>query len=163
MTRRSIARLDRASLDLVVVREPRATEPAVLGLPFRRDEERWVETGRARESCVARPFATCHHHRPRTAPCLSVHPWRLHGPRRAARGPASVSRVVGPQSPCGVSGENPRPHRRPVCCYCTSSKILNIGRYIAMTTTPTMPPTPIIMIGSMIEVSDFSIVATSSS
>ena len=49
------------------------------------------------------------------------------------------------------------------CCYCTSSKILNIGRYIEITTTPTMQPTPIIIRGSMIEVSDFSIVATSSS
>jgi hypothetical protein len=47
--------------------------------------------------------------------------------------------------------------------YCTSSKILNIGMYIEMTTTPTMTPTAIIMMGSMIEVSDFSIVATSSS
>jgi hypothetical protein len=55
------------------------------------------------------------------------------------------------------------PHETYTGGYCTSSKILNIGRYIEITTRPTMQPTPIIMSGSMIEVSDFSIVATSSS
>src|SRR5438034_5055240 len=37
--------------------------------------------------------------------------------------------------------------------YLTSWSILNIGRYIEITITPTIAPTPIIMIGSMIEVS----------
>jgi len=40
---------------------------------------------------------------------------------------------------------------------------LNIGRYIEMTTTPTMSPTPSIMIGSTIEVSDWIEASTSSS
>ena len=40
---------------------------------------------------------------------------------------------------------------------------LNIGRYIAMTIVPTMMPTPIIRIGSMIEVSDWMLASTSSS
>ena len=38
--------------------------------------------------------------------------------------------------------------------YLTSVSILNIGMYIAMMITPTMQPTPIIMIGSTIDVSD---------
>ena len=41
--------------------------------------------------------------------------------------------------------------------------ILNIGRYIAITMTPTIIPTPIIMIGSMIEVSAWIDASTSSS
>ncbi len=47
--------------------------------------------------------------------------------------------------------------------YFTSCSILNIGRYIAITIVPTMTPTPIIMIGSMIEVSEAMLVSTSSS
>ena len=47
--------------------------------------------------------------------------------------------------------------------YLTSVSILNIGRYIEITITPTMQPTPIIMIGSTIEVSDAIEVSTSSS
>ena len=45
----------------------------------------------------------------------------------------------------------------------TSLSILNIGRYIEMTITPTMQPTPIIISGSMIEVSDETAASTSSS
>jgi hypothetical protein len=47
--------------------------------------------------------------------------------------------------------------------YLTSVSILNIGRYIAMMITPTISPTPIIMIGSMIEVSVWIDESTSSS
>ena len=47
--------------------------------------------------------------------------------------------------------------------YLTSVSILNIGRYIAMMITPTIRPTAIIMIGSMIEVSDWIDASTSSS
>jgi hypothetical protein len=38
--------------------------------------------------------------------------------------------------------------------YFTRVSILNIGMYIEMMMMPTMTPTPIIMIGSTIEVSD---------
>jgi len=44
-----------------------------------------------------------------------------------------------------------------------SVSILNIGRYIEITMRPTMQPTPIIMIGSMIEVSAWIDASTSSS
>ena len=47
--------------------------------------------------------------------------------------------------------------------YLTSVSILNIGRYIEMMITPTIRPTPIIMIGSMIEVSVWIDASTSSS
>jgi hypothetical protein len=47
--------------------------------------------------------------------------------------------------------------------YCTSSSSLNIGRYIAMTITPTIAPTPIIISGSTIEVRAAIEVSTSSS
>ena len=47
--------------------------------------------------------------------------------------------------------------------YWTSWSILNIGRYIEMTMTPTMAPTMIIISGSMIEVSVEIAESTSSS
>ncbi len=47
--------------------------------------------------------------------------------------------------------------------YLMSVSILNIGRYIAITMVPTMPPTAIIRIGSMIDVSDAILASTSSS
>jgi len=47
--------------------------------------------------------------------------------------------------------------------YLTSVSILNIGRYIEMMMMPTMTPTPIIMIGSTIDVSDCTAESTSSS
>jgi hypothetical protein len=47
--------------------------------------------------------------------------------------------------------------------YLTRVSILNIGMYIEMMMTPTMSPTPIIMIGSTIEVSDCTDASTSSS
>ena len=52
---------------------------------------------------------------------------------------------------------------RDVKRYLTSVSILNIGMYIAMIMTPTMRPTPIIMIGSTIDVSDYTAASTSSS
>ena len=51
----------------------------------------------------------------------------------------------------------------PCACYLTSVSILNIGRYIEMMMMPTMTPTPIIMIGSTIDVSDCTAESTSSS
>jgi hypothetical protein len=47
--------------------------------------------------------------------------------------------------------------------YLMSVSILNIGRYIAITMVPTMIPTPIIRIGSMMDVSDWMLESTSSS
>ena len=47
--------------------------------------------------------------------------------------------------------------------YFTRVSILNIGMYIEMMMTPTMRPTPIIMIGSTIDVSDCTDASTSSS
>ena len=47
--------------------------------------------------------------------------------------------------------------------YLMSVSILNIGRYIEITMVPTMMPTPIIRIGSMIDVSDLMPESTSSS
>jgi hypothetical protein len=48
-------------------------------------------------------------------------------------------------------------------CYLTSESILNIGRYIAITMTPTIIPTRIIISGSTIDVSDWIAASTSSS
>lgn len=47
--------------------------------------------------------------------------------------------------------------------YLMSVRSLNIGRYIEMTIVPTMTPTPIMRIGSMIEVRDWMLASTSSS
>jgi hypothetical protein len=47
--------------------------------------------------------------------------------------------------------------------YLIESYTLNIGRYIAITMNPTMPPTTMIMIGSRIEVRAFTAAATCSS
>jgi hypothetical protein len=47
--------------------------------------------------------------------------------------------------------------------YLMSVSILNIGRYIEITIVPTMTPTPIIRIGSMMDVSDWMLESTSSS
>jgi hypothetical protein len=47
--------------------------------------------------------------------------------------------------------------------YFTRFIMLNIGRYMEMTMSPTSPPTNSIMIGSMIEVSDLTAASTSSS
>ena len=47
--------------------------------------------------------------------------------------------------------------------YLMSVSILNIGRYIEITIVPTMIPTPIIRIGSMMDVSDWMLESTSSS
>jgi hypothetical protein len=47
--------------------------------------------------------------------------------------------------------------------YLTSESILNIGRYIAITMTPTMAPTRIIISGSTMDVRDWMAASTSSS
>jgi hypothetical protein len=47
--------------------------------------------------------------------------------------------------------------------YFTSVSILNIGRYMLMMMMPTMIPTPIIISGSMIDVSAWIAASTSSS
>jgi len=47
--------------------------------------------------------------------------------------------------------------------YLISVSILNIGRYMLMMITPTIRPTPIIISGSMMEVSDWIAASTSSS
>ena len=47
--------------------------------------------------------------------------------------------------------------------YLISVSSLNIGRYIEITIVPTIAPTPIIRIGSMIEVSEAMLASTSSS
>ena len=47
--------------------------------------------------------------------------------------------------------------------YSISSKIRNIGRYMATIIPPTMPPTTRIISGSMIDVSDFIVASTSDS
>jgi hypothetical protein len=54
---------------------------------------------------------------------------------------------------------------RLVCAggYSISVSSLNIGRYMAITMMPTMTPTPIIISGSMIEVSAWIAASTSSS
>ncbi len=57
----------------------------------------------------------------------------------------------------------PFPLTLPEETYFTSVSILNIGMYIEMMMTPTMTPTPIIMIGSTIDVSDCTDASTSSS
>ena len=51
----------------------------------------------------------------------------------------------------------------PAATYLTSESSLNIGRYMEMMITPTIIPTPIIMSGSMIAVSEAIALSTSSS
>ena|SRR5690349_8000734 len=53
--------------------------------------------------------------------------------------------------------------KQPACRYLMSVSILNIGMYIEMRITPTMPPTAIIISGSMIEVRAATAASTSSS
>ena len=67
------------------------------------------------------------------------------------------------ERPAGRGGTADELHGGAGRAYLTSVSILNIGRYIEITIVPTMTPTPIIMIGSMIEVSDWMLVSTSSS
>ncbi len=80
------------------------------------------------------------------------------------RAPGSVGRIHGPS----IGKRGPRVEgvfdgslsaRR----YLISVSSLNIGRYMLMMITPTMQPTPIIISGSMIEVSDWIAASTSSS
>ena len=70
-----------------------------------------------------------------------------------------------PNSDAAGSRRHSGTSERAVCParYLTSESSLNIGRYIEMMITPTMQPTPIIISGSMIEVSDWTAASTSSS
>ena len=63
------------------------------------------------------------------------------------------------------TSEGRRACRREPCTtrYLTSESILNIGKYIAITMTPTISPTRIIINGSTIDVSDWIAASTSSS
>jgi hypothetical protein len=56
-----------------------------------------------------------------------------------------------------------RARAQPPARYLISVSSLNIGRYMEMITMPTITPTPSIMIGSTIEVSDWIEASTSSS
>ncbi len=66
---------------------------------------------------------------------------------------------------CRACGEQVPPSASPYSYYWSAIRviILNIGRYIAMMMTPTIIPTPIIINGSMIDVSDWIELSTSSS
>ena len=85
----------------------------------------------------------------------------------------SAGPMATPEKP-GFAQRNPTPVRKSAPStntvtltgrrrYFTSVSSLNIGRYIEMMITPTMQPTPIIISGSMIEVSDWIAASTSSS
>ena len=81
-----------------------------------------------------------------------------------------MSGRAGATSDCSSEAEQGRrqtptllPLTLPQETYFTRVSILNIGMYIEMMMTPTMRPTPIIMIGSTIEVSDCTDASTSSS
>ena len=76
----------------------------------------------------------------------------------------SVPQCVHPTTPLQGIGSAPC-QQVPAGSYepLTRWSILNIGRYMAMRMIPTMIPTPIIMSGSMIEVSDATDASTSSS
>ena len=71
------------------------------------------------------------------------------------------------EEPAGSRTNEGRPGRPSECSRCGGYSIrvsiLNIGRYIATMITPTIIPTPIIMIGSMIAVSAATAASTSSS
>ena len=73
----------------------------------------------------------------------------------SARQPGALSRRTTP-------GTARRSRRIPVT-YSISSKMRNIGRYIAMMMPPTMPPTTTIISGSIIEVSALTVASTSDS
>jgi hypothetical protein len=79
-----------------------------------------------------------------------------------ARGPLLVFRRRPPRDLFKGSAVAARRPAGPVV-YLTRVSILNIGKYIAMMITPTISPTPIIISGSMIEVSDVIDASTSSS
>ena len=73
-------------------------------------------------------------------------------------------RIVSPSLNYGEKVSPPvRTHTSAQTAYLISVSSLNIGRYMLMITTPTMIPTPSIMIGSTIEVSDWIDASTSSS
>ena len=69
-----------------------------------------------------------------------------------------MTRLPGPRAFGGGRGRARRLKR-----YLTSVSSLNIGRYIEMMITPTIAPTPIIISGSMMAVSEAIAASTSSS
>jgi hypothetical protein len=73
--------------------------------------------------------------------------------------PLMLARAADPMRGIATSSRGTFTGRR----YLISVSILNIGRYMLMMITPTIRPTPIIMIGSMIEVSAWIDASTSSS
>ena len=143
----------------VVERVRPAREPAccarLLDLP--------VPRGAVRPSGVvgraARLAAPCH---ARDRPRRDDRPTRGARSRRRARlRRARASTGSADASRAAVLREPGSPGRKPG--YWTSCRSLNIGRYIAITMIPMIAPTPIIMSGSMIEVSEAIEVSTSSS
>ena len=70
-----------------------------------------------------------------------------------------------PNSDAAGSRRHSGTSERAVCAarYLTSESSLNIGRYMLMMITPTIAPTPIIIRGSMIAVSEAIAASTSSS
>lgn len=102
-----------------------------------------------------------------------------HGPRSANRRPAFARSGGSGKEPVSSPAPDHKTRifyeKRVICktasakrprdpgAYSTSSKILNIGRYIATMMPPTMPPTTTIINGSMIEVSALTVASTSDS
>ena len=104
----------------------------------------------------ARPAASRSTARSRSQPCSAARPWGDDAPRISGNRPSPIMRAI------SLRFIPVRPDRgRPA--YLISVSSLNIGRYMLMITTPTMIPTPSIMIGSTIEVSDWIEASTSSS
>ena len=92
--------------------------------------------------------------------------------QRKSRGREKVRKLgfrVGPDSRPGLRAREAKQWRCGITAgvrcarYLTSESSLNIGRYMLMMITPTMQPTPTIIIGSMIEVSAWIDASTSSS
>ena len=80
------------------------------------------------------------------------------------KGRRRIGALVGSRSvPVTTGGETPVSNTPGIAAYSTSSKILNMGRYIEITMAPTMPPTTTINKGSMIEVKAFTAASTSDS
>ncbi len=97
--------------------------------------------------------------------CLTLPPRFPSSGRR--RWPSIEARVNRGENACvtyrQIRGQPPSSPAAQTTRYFTSVSILNIGMYIEMMTMPTMMPTPIIMTGSMIDVSEPTAASTSSS
>ena len=114
--------------------------------------ERWLPRVRCQVSDLRTPFGRRYSRHVGSAP-----------KRREETAPYEIPTVftIRPDE----TGLRPRHARRPPerAAYSISVSSLNIGRYMLMITMPTMIPTPSIMIGSTIEVSDWIDASTSSS